>query len=122
MCHLTGGSSVLARPLVYEARAALGRSGAPYGQYLLGDVVAGRVPARLQFLLAAWSLTAADRDGLRAQRRPGTTRVWCYAPGYSDGTRRDPDLIRQTCGFQVRLVDLPTLPSPRPPNRGSSGG
>jgi len=121
MCHLTGGSSVLARPLVYEARAALGRSGAPYGQYLLGDVVAGRVPARLQFLLAAWSLTAADRDGLRAQRRPGTTRVWCYAPGYSDGTRRDPDLIRQTCGFQVRLVDLPT-PVATPTEQGQQRG
>jgi len=107
MCHLTGGSSVLARPLVYEARAALGRSGAPYGQYLLRDAVAGRVPAKLQILLSAWSLTEKQRDGLRANRAVGTSRVWCYAPGYSDGKRRDVDLIRQASGFRVREVKLP---------------
>lgn len=121
MCHLTGGSSAMARPLVYEARAALGRSGAPYGQYLLGDAVAGRIPARLQFLLAAWSLAEAERDGLRTQRRPGTTRVWCYAPGYSDGTKRDPAFIRQTCGFQVQPVELPD-PIATPTDRGTELG
>jgi hypothetical protein len=44
MIHLTGGSSVMARPLAYEARAAFGRSGAPYGQYMLRDAIAGDVP------------------------------------------------------------------------------
>jgi hypothetical protein len=121
MCHLTGGSSVLARPLVYESRAALGRSGAPYGQYLLDDAVAGRIPGRLQFFLAAWSLTPAERDGLRDRRRPGTTRVWCHAPGYSDGTRRDPAFIRETCGFQVREATV-AQPVATPTERGRELG
>ena len=118
MCHLTGGSSVLARPLVYDARAALGRSGAPYGQYLLRDAVAGRVPAKLQILLAAWSLTEKQRNALRENRGAGTTRVWCYAPGYSNGERRDVDLIRQATGFRVREVKLPNpVATPTGPGR-----
>lgn len=69
MCHLTGGSALAARPLIYEGRAALGRSGAPYGQYLLTDVLAGRVPARLQVFLSAWRLTPEQRRTLQEQRR-----------------------------------------------------
>jgi hypothetical protein len=61
MCHLPGGSATFARPLIYEARAALGRSGAPYGQYLLEDVIAKNVPAKLQVYLAAWALTPQER-------------------------------------------------------------
>ncbi len=61
MCHLPGGSAVLARSLIYDARAALGRCGAPYGQYLLDDVLVGRVPAKLQVLLSAWALSPAKR-------------------------------------------------------------
>jgi hypothetical protein len=121
MCHLTGGSNVLARPLVYEARAALGRCGAPYGQYLLRDAVAGRVPAKLQILLAAWSMTAKDRKTLKANRVAGTTRVWCYAPGYSDGERRDVDLIRETSGFRVHPVALPN-PVATPTEKGKAAG
>ena len=83
MCHLTGGSAALARPLIYEARAALGRSGAPYGQYLLADAVAGRVPAKLQILLAAWSLSGEERDALKANRAPGTRGVWLPKRGSS---------------------------------------
>jgi len=57
MCHLTGGSALAARPLIYEGRAALGRSGAPYGQYLLRDILEGRASPRMQVFLSAWRLT-----------------------------------------------------------------
>jgi hypothetical protein len=73
MCHLTGGSAVAVRPLIYEGRAALGRCGAPYGQYLLEDALAGRVPARLQFFLSAWQMTTEQRRALCEQRRDGRT-------------------------------------------------
>ncbi len=68
MCHLTGGSALAARPLIYEGRSALGRSGAPYGQYLLQDVIDGNVPARMQVFLSAWRLTAEQRIALRESR------------------------------------------------------
>jgi hypothetical protein len=97
MCHLTGGSAIAVRPLIYEARAALGRSGAPYGQYLMEDALAGKVPARLQLFLSAWRVAPEQLAALQAQREAGflksaagwlglgrgsdVTRVWCWAPG-----------------------------------------
>ncbi len=108
MCHLPGGSAAFARPLVYEARGSLGRSGAPYGQYLLDDVLTGKVPAKLQFYLAAWALTPAERAQLKASRTPNTTRVWCYAPGYVYPDRLDASGIREVTGFEARPVSPAT--------------
>ena len=86
MCHLTGGSATAAQPLIYEGRAALGRCGAPYGQYLLADALAGKVSARLLFYLSAWHLDDAQRKTFAAQRRDGRdrARLVCWAPGISD--------------------------------------
>jgi hypothetical protein len=107
LCHLTGGSAAFARPLVYDGRAALGRCGAPYGQYLLEDVVAGKVPAKLQVYLAAYALTPAERAAL-LKPHPEVTRVWCYAPGYIQADRLDRAGVTDLTGFQVTAVTLPT--------------
>ncbi|MDD4871521.1 MAG: beta-galactosidase [Kiritimatiellae bacterium] len=104
MCHLPGGSAVFARPLIYEGRAALGRSGAPYGQYLLDDVIAGKVPARLQVFLSAWALTPDERAALISKRSRNTTCVWCYAPGYLYPDRADVAGIKEVTGFEARMV------------------
>lgn len=106
MCHLAGGANRMSRPLIYDARAALGRSGAPYGQYTLAEAVAGKVPAKLQVFLAAWALTPAQRQELAANRKPGVTRVWCYAPGYVLPDRTDVAAMRQVTGFTCRQVTL----------------
>ena len=124
MCHLTGGSAAAVRPLIYDARAALGRSGAPYGQYLLQDVIDGKVPARMQVFLSAWRLTAEQRKALAAQRETGflktlegwfgaghatdVTRVWCWAPGYLYPDHADAAGIRDVTGFTAKAVTLPT--------------
>ncbi len=107
MCHLAGGSHVAARPLVYESRAALGRCGAPYGQYMLDDVLAGKVPAKLQIFLAAWALTPEQRRALTERRPAGLTRVWCYAPGYILPDRADAAAMRDVTGFAHRTVSPP---------------
>lgn len=104
LCHLTGGSSVAAKPLIYDARAALGRCGAPYGQFTLADALAGKVPAKLQIFLAAWSLSPAERRTLKANRPANTTRVWCYAPGYLLPDRVDIDAMSEVTGFKHRAV------------------
>jgi len=106
MLHLSGNSRGLARPLVYESRAAFGRCGAPYGQYILDDVAAGRVAAPLQVFLAAWALTDSQRQQLRANRRAGTTRVWCHAPGYVRPTGFDLKGIASLTGFEVKPIQL----------------
>lgn len=104
--HLSGDSRRLAFPLLYQSRAAFGRCGAPYGQVLLDDVASGRLNAPLQFFLAAWSLTDAQREGLRKNRVPGTTRVWCHAPGCLRSTGFSADGIREVSGFSVKPVQL----------------
>jgi hypothetical protein len=108
MCHLPGGSAAFARDLVYEGRAALGRSGAPYGQYLLDDALAGRIPAKLQVFLSAWALSPEKRAALAAQRRPDTVRAWCYAPGYLHPDRADVAGIREVTGFDAKAVTTGT--------------
>lgn len=133
MCHLTGGSAVAVRPLIYDSRAALGRSGAPYGQYLLQDVIDGKVPARMQVFLSAWRLTAEQRKALKEKRltaplqtgegqglwksvsswfgggpNRGGTRVWCWAPGYLYPDRKEVAGIEEVTGFKARPVTLTT--------------
>jgi beta-galactosidase len=108
MCHLPGGSATFAADLVYHGRAALGRSGAPYGQFLLEDVLVGRVPAKLEVFLSTWALPPAKRAALARQRGLGVTRVWCYAPGYLYPDRADVAGITELTGFEARAVTLPT--------------
>lgn len=103
MLHVATGGHVVTRPAVYEARAALGRMGAPYGQYLQDDVLNGRVKAKVYVFLTPWRMTAAERSKLLAATR-GATRVWCYAPGYLDSDQPAPDAMRQLTGFSLQRV------------------
>lgn len=103
MADVAEGGHAVTRPAVYEARAALGRMGAPYGQYLLDDVAQGRVKAKLYIFLNAWNLPAKTRaDLLRATR--GAFRVWCYAPGFLEGSRYAPEAMRHLTGFTLQAV------------------
>jgi len=108
VCHLAGGAHRASRPLIYESRAALGRCGAPYGQLMLDDAIAGKVTAKLQVFLAAWSLTPEQRQQLAARRPSGVTRVWCYAPGYLLPDRADVAAMREVTGFTHREVSPPS--------------
>ncbi len=123
MCHLTGGSATAAQPLIYEGRAALGRCGAPYGQYLLADALAGKVSARLLFYLSAWHLDDAQRKTFAAQRRDAgaTVRVWCWAPGYLRPDRADLGGIADVTGFKARPADVETAQA-TPTARGRQHG
>jgi len=103
MLRVAYGGDAVTRPGVYEVRRALGRMGTPYGQYLLEDVIAGRVKAKVYVLLNAWCLSASQRRALRDATR-GSLCVWCYAPGYLE-----PDRVRKIAndaltGFQLRPV------------------
>jgi hypothetical protein len=90
-------------PAIYGARHQLGRMGAPYGQYLLDDVAAGHVRARVYVFLNAWWLSAAQRRALRQATR-GAARVWCYAPGAYDEAGPNPDGMRELTGFRLAAV------------------
>jgi hypothetical protein len=103
MIRVAAGGQVATVPGVYEARRPLGRMGAPYGQYLLDDVAAGRVRAKMYVLLTAWSLSPAQRQRLLTATRGGL-RVWCYAPGYLDEQHASLEAMRELTGFQMKKV------------------
>ncbi|MDR3406105.1 MAG: beta-galactosidase [Chthoniobacter sp.] len=101
MWRVAAGGETVTGPAVSGARAALGRIGAPYGQYLLDDVTAGKVHAKLYVFLNAWSLSAEQRQKLRDATR-GSVCVWCYAPGYFDGSHASLDAMQELTGFRLR--------------------
>lgn len=78
LLRVTEAGSLVSGQCIYRAREALGRVGAPYGQYLLDDVLAGRVHARLYVMLDAWSLTPDQCARLAKATRDAAT-VWCYS-------------------------------------------
>jgi hypothetical protein len=80
MLRVTPKGSAATRRGIYEGRTALGRMGAPYGQYLMDDVLAGRVKANLYIFLNPWDVAGGDRQRLLDATR-GAGRIWCHAPG-----------------------------------------
>jgi beta-galactosidase len=99
----SAGAWRVTEPGIYQVRRPLARSGAPYGQYLLDDVVRGRVHAKLYVFLNAWQLSAIQRQALRRQTR-GACRVWCYAPGWCEDGTRSLESMQQLTGFRLRMV------------------
>jgi hypothetical protein len=77
--------------------------GAPYGQYLQDDVVAGRVPAKMYVFLTAWRLSPAQRQQLLDATR-GSLRIWCYAPGFHEEDGTSLDAMHKLTGFQIKRV------------------
>ncbi len=100
MIETSASAWAVTEPGIYQVRRPLGRMGAPYGQYLLDDVLRGRVQARLYVFLNAWQLSAGQRKELRRQTR-GSCRVWCYAPGVHEGDQTSPDAMREVTGFRL---------------------
>jgi hypothetical protein len=109
--RVAAGGNVVTGPGVYESRAALGRMGAPYGQYLLDDLLAEKFKAKLYVLLDAWSLTKSAREQLLKATR-GSTRLWCYAPGYFDGDQPSLDAMKELTGFTMKPVTCKALATP----------
>lgn len=90
MCRVAAGGNAFTGPNIYEVRRALGRMGAPYGQYLLDDVLAGRVKAKLYIFLNAWDITPAQRVQLQNLTR-GATDIYRSI----DASLLTSDLLRQ---------------------------
>ena len=102
MLRLADGGNQVGSPGVYEARAALGRMGAPYGQYLLDDVASGKVHAKLYVFLNAWYLDAKTRAAL-LKATHGAVCIWGYAPGYFDDYKKSLDAMHELTGFTFGL-------------------
>lgn len=100
MKRLAPAGVAVSKPGIYESRRALGLTGAPYGQYLLDDVIAGKVDAKLYVVLNAWSLSEEQRAGIRKATQDRGV-VWCYAPGWYDVDSPSPASMRELTGFHL---------------------
>ena len=98
LLRMTEAGSLVSGQCIYRAGEALGRVGAPYGQYLLDDVLAGRVRAKLYVLLNAWTLNAEQRTQLETVTRDAST-IWCYTA---------PSAAKNLAAFKIS----PTSPQP----------
>jgi len=103
MMRVAAGAHHVTTEAVSRARQALGRTGAPYGQYLLDDVLAGKVHAKVYVFLSAWCLDPDQRRQLIEVTR-GSVRVWCYAPGYQEEHATTLDGMHKLTGFKVRQI------------------
>lgn len=106
MLATSASAWTVTEPGIYQVRRPLGRLGAPYGQYLLDDVLRGRVAAKLYVFLNAWRLSAAQRRNLDRHTRHAF-RIWCYAPGLYDTDRESPEAMRELTGFRLAAVSPP---------------
>jgi len=100
MLETSASAWTVTEPGIYQVRRSLGRTGAPYGQYLLDDVVRGRVQAKLFVFLNAWQLSRSQRETLRIRTR-GALNVGCYAPGMHDGNRTSLEAMHELTGFRL---------------------
>ena len=104
MIRVAAGGQAATVPGVYEARRALGRMGAPYGQYLLDDVAAGRVrgqDVRLPDRLVALAGPAPAAPGRHARQPAGLV----LRPGLSrDQHGASLDAMRELTGFRIKQV------------------
>ena len=99
----------IATPLLKGQLAELPFVG-PYDAVLLSDL--GGIdtkPYRLVLVLNAFKLDAAQRRTLRQKLETGGTHViWLYAPGYFDGSVRDPKHIGEVTGIEVAARPRPS--------------
>jgi len=91
-----------------DARKSLARAGAPFGQYLMSDVLRNGIPAKLQIYQSAFYADAKTVAAVAEQRkaRPDATRVWCWAPGYLTEKGTGPEGVEALTGFKAKRVSL----------------
>lgn len=90
--------------LAKKGRGQCARSGATFGQYLLDDVLAGKVNAKAFIFTNAWALDDAKRKQLK-QLAQNNVVLWCHASGIiKPGQKIDLENTAELTGFKVELV------------------
>lgn len=101
---------MVGRPLTYEGRAQLARSGTSFGQFLLDDLLAQRLDSPVVLLHNAWLLTQTQRQQLQ-KALANKAVIWGYAVAPLDPTSSQPlppEQLEQLSGFHtVPLSQLP---------------
>lgn len=90
-------------PMVRNDRAVRNRLGCTVGQYLMDDIIAGRVRSRLNIFTSAFALNGEQRKKLR-DLAGSIPAFWFWAPGYLNLDNGEYSLaaVEETTGFSVR--------------------
>lgn len=89
-----------------KARGKLNRIGAPFGHYLLDDLLFGKpTNSKLDIYAVAYALDAKKRAAIR-ERAKKNASVFVWAPAYIDLDRGEfsPAAVRETTGFEVENI------------------
>ncbi len=102
--HIGGNraSQVTSAPLLHSSRIAMSKSGIPFGQYILEDILERKFSAKLNVFLLASALTAQERKTL-AEVSGQSAAIWCWTPGLVDLEKGDfsCEAVKELTGFDV---------------------
>lgn len=108
MCMIAarGGAGITTQKLMALGRVAANRSGVPFGQYLLADVLAKPDAAKLNAMLSAYALDAKQRAACAALREK-SANIWAWLPAYIDTDKREfsTSAVEEATGFKVKPVN-----------------
>ncbi|MBS1370408.1 MAG: hypothetical protein HPZ91_10680 [Lentisphaeria bacterium] len=96
-------------PLICSGGTLRNRIGASSGQYLLDDLLSGRITPKMNIVLAAFALDRTQREKLR-KISGASAMLWCWAPGYidPDAQSMSTENIEALTGFKVRRLNSVT--------------
>lgn len=108
MCMIAarGGAGITTQKLMALGRVAANRSGVPFGQYLLADVLAKPDAAKLNAMLSVYALDAKQRAACAALREK-SANIWAWLPAYIDTDKREfsTSAVEEATGFRVKPVN-----------------
>lgn len=107
MLHVLPSAGVNGK-LVSMSRKEVNRAGVSHGQYMLFDVLARPIAARLQFYQSCWCLSDKEVDALIERKRTNPSwRVWGWAAGAQDEEGKvDVARMGRLNGFDLFAHDL----------------
>lgn len=111
----------VSRKLVYDSRTNLSRVGAPYGQWLLDDEIAGNIQARLHILANAWAVA----DGVRAKLAKDLSVknvIWAWAAGALTSKGFDANAMHVLTGFKFERLPEESIAMATPTEEGRAIG
>ncbi len=100
------GSEGVNISLMVRSRYGLYRMGAPFGTYLMDDLLAGKVPpAKMYIIMNAFKLSNAQLTALRKRVcNNNRTVVWMYTPGIITGDTITPGNVSKVTGISLRQI------------------
>ena len=103
-CSYAAFESGFMQQTLQPAQVQLAKLGAPHDSILVNDLeLADLKHYKLIMLLNCFRLTEAQRECIRRKVLKGNrTAVWCYAPGFFNGSRASIEAVRELTGLHIQ--------------------